>query len=99
MDDNNKNVANNRQIGLYLGEFSYNKDEKTVRVVELLVWQNRSSDKLINPQIIRLWDYQGVKSANPFDTVVVEYQYIEGYKGVYKKYLGYEKYEKGVCAK
>lgn len=99
MDDNNKNVANNRQIGLYLGEFSYKKGEKTVRVVEVLVWQNRSSDKLINPQIIRLWDYQGVKSSNPFDTVVVEYQYIEGYKGVYKKYLGYEKYEKGVCAK
>ena len=99
MDDNNKNVANNRQIGLYLGEFSYNKGDKTVRVVEVLVWHNRSTDKLINPQIIRLWDYQGSKSANPFDTVVVEYQYIEGYKGVYKKYLGYEKYEKGVCTK
>ena len=99
MDDNNKNVANNRQIGLYLGEFSYKKGEKSVRVVEVLVWHNRTTDKLINPQIIRLWDYQGIKSANPFDTVVVEYQYIEGYKGVYKKYLGYEKYEKGVCAK
>ena len=99
MDDNNKNVANNRQIGLYLGEFSYKKGEKTVRVVEVLVWENRTTDKLINPQIIRLWDYQGSKFANPFDTVVVEYQYIEGYKGVYKKYLCYEKYEKGVCTK
>ncbi len=99
MEENNKNVATNRQIGLYLGEFSYKKGEKTVRVVEVLVWQNRTADNLTNPQIIRLWDYQGAKTVNPFDTVVVDYEYVEGYKGVYKKYLGYEKYEKGVSAK
>lgn len=99
MEENNKNVATNRQFGLYLGEFSYRKGEKTVRVVEVLVWQNRTADNLTNPQIIRLWDYQGTNTVKPFDTVVVYYEYVEGYKAVYKKYLGYEKYEKGVSAK
>lgn len=99
MEENNKNVATNRQIGLYLGEFSYEKGDKTIRVVELLVWSDRSADSLTNPQIIRIWDYRNEYSAVPFDTVVVSYEYIEGYKGVYKKYLGFEKYEKGVATK
>ena len=99
MEENNKNVATNRQFGLYLGEFSYKKGEKTVRVVEVLVWQNRTADNLTNPQIIRLWNYLGSNTVKPFDTVVVDYEYVEGYKGVYKNYLGYEKYEKGVSAK
>lgn len=99
MEENNKNVATNRQFGLYLGEFTYEKGEKTVRVIELLVWSNRNSENLVNPQIIRIWDYHDEYSAVPFDTVVVSYEYVEGYKGVYKKYLGFEKYEKGVTAK
>lgn len=99
MEENNKNVATNRQIGLYLGEFTYEKDERTVRVVELLVWSARSADSLTNPQIIRIWDYRNEYSIAPFDTVVICYEYIEGYKGVYKKYLGFEKYNKGESAK
>lgn len=99
MVENNKNVATNRQFGLYLGEFSYKKGENTVRVVEILVWQNRTADNLTNPQIIRLWNYQGGKTVNPFDTVVVVFEYVEGYKGVFKNYLGFEKYEKEVSAK
>lgn len=99
MEENNKNVATNRQIGLYLGEFSYEKGDKTIRVVELLVWSNRTADSLTNPQIIRIWDYRNEYTAVPFDTVVVYYEYVEGYKGIYKKYLGFEKYEKGVATK
>lgn len=99
MEENNKNVATNRQIGLYLGEFSYKKGEKTVRVVEVLVWSNRTATTLTNPQIIRIWDYQDECSIIPFDTVVVDFEYVEGYKGVYKKYLGFEKYNKGESAK
>lgn len=99
MAENNKFVANNDQIGLYLGEFTYEKGDKTVRVVELLVWSNRTSDSLKNPQIVRIWDYRNEYTASPFDTVVVYYDYIEGYKGVYKKYLGFEKYEKGGSSK
>ena len=99
MEENNKNVATNRQFGLYLGEFTYEKGDKTVRVVELLVWSDRTSDSLKNPQIVRIWDYHNEYTASPFDTVVVYYEYVEGYKGVYKNYLGFEKYEKGVSAK
>lgn len=99
MEENNKNVATNRQFGLYLGEFSYEKGDKTIRVVELLVWSNRTADSLTNPQIIRIWDYRNEYSVVPFDTVVVFYEYIEGYKCVYKKYLGFEKYNKGESAK
>lgn len=100
MDEvNKKDVATNKQIGLYLGEFSYKKAEKTVRVVELLVWSKRTPDSLDNPQIIRIWDYRNEYTAVPFDTVVLYYDYVEGYKGIYKKYLGFEKYEKGVVTK
>ena len=100
MDDGNKtDVASNKQIGLYLGEFSYKKAEKIVRVVELLVWSKRTTNSLDNPQIIRIWDYRDEYTACPFDTVVVSYDYVEGYKGIYKKYLGFEKYEKGVVTK
>lgn len=68
-------------------------------MVELLVWSNRTADSLTNPQIIRIWDYRNEYSVVPFDTVVVFYEYIEGYKCVYKKYLGFEKYNKGESAK
>lgn len=34
MEENNKNVATNRQFGLYLGEFSYEK------VIKPFVWSN-----------------------------------------------------------
>ena len=99
MEENNKNVATNRQIGLYLGDFEFSKNGKNVRVVEILVWSDRTSNGISNLQIIRIWDYQGNNIAVPFDTVYVSYQYIEGYKGIYKKYLGFEKYEKGVATK
>lgn len=99
MEENNKNEVTNRQIGLYLGEFSYEKGDKTVRVVELLVWSKRTPDSLDNPQIVRIWDYRNEYTAVPFDTVVIYYEYVEGYKGIYKKYLGFEKYEKGVATK
>ncbi len=99
MEENNKNETTNRQIGLFLGEFSYEKGDKTVRVVELLVWSKRTPDSLDNPQIVRIWDYRNEYTAVPFDTVVVYYEYVEGYKGIYKKYLGFEKYEKGVATK
>lgn len=99
MEENNKNDVTNRQIGLYLGEFSYEKGDKTVRVVELLVWSKRTPDSLDNPQIVRIWDYRNEYTAVPFDTVVIYYEYVEGYKGIYKKYLGFEKYEKGVATK
>ena len=99
MEENNKNETTNRQIGLFLGEFSYEKGDKTVRVVELLVWSKRTPDSLDNPQIVRIWDYRNEYTAVPFDTVVVYYEYFEGYKGIYKKYLGFEKYEKGVATK
>lgn len=99
MEENNKNVVTNRQIGLYLGEFSYEKGDKIVRVVELLVWTKRTPDSLDNPQIVRIWDYRNEYTAVPFDTVVIYYEYVEGYKGIYKKYLGFEKYEKGVVTK
>lgn len=94
MKENNKNVATNRQIGLYLREFTYEKNCKDVIVVELLVWSDRTPDGLKNPQIVRIWDYQGTTYAEPFNTVYVKYEYIEGYKGVYKRYLDFEKYEK-----
>lgn len=100
MDEiNKKDVVTNKQIGLYLGEFSYKKAERTVRVVEILVWSKRTSNSLDNPQIIRIWDYCDEYMVCPFDTVVVSYDYVEGYKGIYKKYLGFEKYEKGVDTK
>lgn len=99
MEENNKNETTNRQIGLFLGEFSYEKGGKTVRVVELLVWSKRTPDSLDNPQIVRIWGYRNEYTAVPFDTVVVYYEYVEGYKGIYKKYLGFEKYEKGVATK
>lgn len=94
MKDDNKNVATNRQIGLYLGEFTYEKNGKSVTVVELLVWVDRTSNGLKNPQIIRIWDYRGISFAEPFNTVYVNYEYVEGYKGVYKRYYDFEKYEK-----
>lgn len=94
MEENNKIVAKNRQIGLYLGHFEYSKSGKDVRVVELLVWSNKDSVALVNPQIIRIWDYKGNVSVSPFDTVYVSYEYVEGYKGVFKKYLDFEKYNK-----
>lgn len=99
MEENNKNETTNRQIGLFLGEFSYEKGDKTVRVVELLVWSKRTPGSLDNPQIVRIWDYRNEYTAVPFDTVVAYYEYVEGYKGIYKKYLGFEKYEKGVATK
>lgn len=98
-DVNKKDVATNKQIGLYLGEFTYKKGEKSVRVVELLVWSKRTPDSLDNPQIVRIWDYCNESTVVPFDTVLVYYEYVEGYKGIYKKYLGFEKYEKGVATK
>lgn len=99
MEESNKNVATNRQIGLYLGEFSYRNGEKLVRVVEILIWSTRTITALSNPRIIRIWDYQGECNVAPFDTVSVEFAYVEGYKGVYKNYLGFEKYNKEESAK
>lgn len=96
---NETNVSNFRQIGLFLGSFSYEKSNKTVHVVEILVWHERTSNTLKTPSIICIWDCEPIDDIVPFDCVQVNFEYVEGYKGVYKKYLSYEKYEKGVCAK
>lgn len=96
---NETSVSNFRQIGLFLGSFSYEKSNKIVHVAEILTWHERTPNTLKSPNIIRIWDCSPIVDVAPFDCVQVNFEYVEGYKGVYKKYLSYEKYEKGVCAK